>query len=89
MTIWTPDIKDSDAPLYRAIADAIATDLAGGKLSVGQRLPTQRVLAGELDVALTTVTRVCNHSVPEHRQLLAQEFIAFLTDHKELQASSQ
>ena len=71
MTIWTPDIKDTDAPLYRAIADAIATDLAGGKLMGGQRLPTQRVLAAELDVALTTVTR--GYAEAERRGLVSGE----------------
>lgn len=71
MTIWTPDIKHSDGPLYRAIADAIATDLAGGTLTAGERLPTQRVLADELDVALTTVTR--GYAEAERRGLVSGE----------------
>jgi len=71
MTIWAPDIKDNDGPLYRAIADAIATDLAGGKLIAGERLPTQRVLADQLDVALTTVTR--GYAEAERRGLVSGE----------------
>ncbi|MCZ6753682.1 MAG: PLP-dependent aminotransferase family protein [Gemmatimonadetes bacterium] len=71
MTIWTPDIEHRDGPLYRAIADAIATDLAGGQLTAGERLPTQRVLADELDVALTTVTR--GYAEAERRGLVSGE----------------
>lgn len=71
MTIWTPSIESSDSPLYQAIADAIATDLAGGNLSPGERLPTQRVLADQLDVALTTVTR--GYAEAERRGLVSGE----------------
>jgi DNA-binding transcriptional MocR family regulator len=57
MTIWTPNLERRAGPLYRGIADAIAEDMSAGLLALGERLPTQRVLAAELDIALTTVTR--------------------------------
>ena len=41
----------------REIADAIAREIQLGRLKPGQRLPTQRDLAGQLGVTLTTVTR--------------------------------
>ena len=40
-----------------AIADAIAADLASGKLSAGERLPPHRHLAWRLGVTVGTVTR--------------------------------
>ena len=71
MTIWTPNLAPRSGPLYLAIADAIAEDLSTGQLSSGERLPTQRVLAGELDVALTTVTR--GYAEAERRGLVSGE----------------
>ena len=71
MTIWTPDLKDRVGPLYQAIANAIAEDLSAGQLAAGQQLPTQRVLATELDVALTTVTR--GYAEAERRGLVSGE----------------
>lgn len=56
MTIWTPTL-DPDRPLYLAIAEAIARAVQAGELVSGQRLPTQRQMAEELGIALTTVTR--------------------------------
>lgn len=54
---WTPDLGASAGPIYKAIADAIAADIAAGVLAPGQRLPTHRALAAALGVDLTTVTR--------------------------------
>ncbi len=39
------------------IVDALAADIASGRLVRGQQLPTHRALANALDVDLTTVTR--------------------------------
>ena len=47
MTSWTPHLA-TDKPRYIAIADAIAADLASGKLKLGDRLPPQRQLAWQL-----------------------------------------
>lgn len=46
-----------DAPVYLALADSIAEDVAAGRLRPGTQLPTHRELAQVLDVDLTTVTR--------------------------------
>src|ERR1700753_3957926 len=57
MADWTPDLATSDKPRYLAIADAIADDIAAGRLVIGDRLPPQRKLAKRLDVDFTTVAR--------------------------------
>ena len=54
---WTPRIAGDTAPLYLAIADAIATDAETGRLAPGTRLPTHRALAATLGVDVTTVSR--------------------------------
>lgn len=54
---WTPRIAGETAPLYIAIADAIAADAETGQLAPGTRLPTHRALAATLGVDVTTVSR--------------------------------
>lgn len=56
-TTWTPVLGSSDGPIYLAIADALAADIASGKLAEGARLPTQRRLAVDLSIDFTTVSR--------------------------------
>ncbi|MHA1566046.1 MAG: aminotransferase-like domain-containing protein [Alphaproteobacteria bacterium] len=56
MTIWIPDIAGK-GPRYLAIADAIAEDIANGRLEVGARLPAHRDLAWRIGVTVGTVTR--------------------------------
>jgi len=56
MTIWTPDLA-GHRPKYLELADAIATDIASGRLSPGTRLPTHRTLAQRLGVTIGTVSR--------------------------------
>jgi DNA-binding transcriptional MocR family regulator len=70
MTIWNPTLSD-DKPLYLAIADAMATDIAAGLLKPGQKLPPQRDLAWQLKVTHGTVTRAYREA--EIRGLLAGE----------------
>jgi DNA-binding transcriptional MocR family regulator len=43
--------------MFLRIVDALAADIASGRLVRGQRLPTHRALATSLDIDLTTVTR--------------------------------
>ncbi|MEA2778923.1 MAG: hypothetical protein QOK29_467 [Rhodospirillaceae bacterium] len=57
MTIWIPDLAGYGGPRYKAIADALATDLRSGRLKPGDRLPTHRELAYRLGVTVGTVTR--------------------------------
>ena len=70
MTTWVPTLA-TDRPRYRAIADAIAADLADGRLAAGERLPPQRELAWKLGVTVGTVTRAYQEA--EKRGLLTGE----------------
>ena len=70
MTIWIPSL-DRSKPLYLAIADAISSDVDGGTLAKGDRLPPQRDLAWKLGVTLGTVTRAYKEA--ELRGLLSGE----------------
>jgi DNA-binding transcriptional MocR family regulator len=42
---------------YRALADAVAADIAGGRLRAGDRLPTQRRFARDRGIAVSTASR--------------------------------
>jgi len=54
---WLPTLSEWHGPLFQRIVDALAADIASGRLVRGQRLPTHRALAEALDIDLTTVTR--------------------------------
>lgn len=54
---WQPAIAHRSGPLYRAIAAALAEDIANGTLPPGTRLPTHRDLAWDLKVTVGTITR--------------------------------
>ncbi|WP_447759897.1 aminotransferase-like domain-containing protein [Sphingopyxis panaciterrae] len=54
---WLPDLSVDAGPKYRAVAAAIAADIARGRLHHGDRLPPQRDLAARLGIDLTTVTK--------------------------------
>jgi DNA-binding transcriptional MocR family regulator len=55
--MWLPEIQGRKGPVYRAIADAIDTDVQNGTLRAGTRLPPHRDLADRLGVTVTTITR--------------------------------
>jgi DNA-binding transcriptional MocR family regulator len=57
MTIWSPRLPDSDAPIYGRIADALERDVRSGMLIPGSQLPTHRDLARSLGITPVTVTR--------------------------------
>jgi DNA-binding transcriptional MocR family regulator len=57
MSIWAPDIGQRTGPRYLAIADALADDVANGRLTPGTRLPPQRDLAWQLKVTVGTIAR--------------------------------
>ncbi len=57
MTMWQPQLVESDGPRYIAIAEALARDLQAGRLRPGARLPTHRDLADQLGLTVGTVTR--------------------------------
>lgn len=70
MTMWLPTLPP-EGPRYLAIAEAIAADVAEGRLAAGARLPPQRQLAWKLGVTLGTVTRA--YAEAERRGLVAGE----------------
>jgi DNA-binding transcriptional MocR family regulator len=57
MTEWKPTINKGSGPLSLSLVQALGDDIANGKLSMGQRLPTQRELADQLKIAVGTVTK--------------------------------
>ncbi|AWK89048.1 PLP-dependent aminotransferase family protein [Azospirillum thermophilum] len=71
MTPWTPDLAGRTGPRYRAIADALADDIAAGRLAAGTRLPTHRELAYQLGVTVGTITRA--YAEAEKRGLIGGE----------------
>ena len=71
MTTWLPDLTQQRGPRYRAIADALAADIATGKLATGSRLPTHRDLAYKLHVTVGTVSRA--YAEAERRGLIGGE----------------
>src|SRR5215475_9073099 len=71
MTIWQPDLTQLPGPRYLAIVDALATDLRGGRLRDGDRLPTHRDLAYRLGITVGTVTRA--YAEAERRGLVKGE----------------
>ncbi len=54
---WLPTLSDRAGPAYQRILDALAADIAAGRLRRGQQLPTHRALAKALGIDVTTVTR--------------------------------
>jgi len=54
---WLPELGDGGKPAYLAIVDGITAGIKSGRLLPGERLPTQRALAGQLDLDYTTVAR--------------------------------
>lgn len=71
MSSWLPDLSHADGPKYRAIVDAIAADLAAGRLAPGTRMPTHRDLAWRLKVTVGTVARA--YAEAERQGLLSGE----------------
>lgn len=54
---WLPDLAASPLPMYKALVERMASDIAEGALKPGERLPPQRLLADALGVTVGTVTR--------------------------------
>jgi len=65
---WAAMIRASTKPAYLAIADAIAEDIAAGRLAAEQRLPPLRALAKHLDLNFTTVSR--GYAEAQRRKLI-------------------
>ena len=63
MAIWIPDIGGRDGPIYLQIVDAMAEDIASGRLPAGTRLPPHRELAHLLNVSANTTSRAYAEAV--------------------------
>lgn len=58
MTRWKPVLEETPGvPLYKRIVDALAADIARGRLPPGARLPPHRELAHVLEMSVGVVTR--------------------------------
>lgn len=55
-TDWLPQL-DEQKPTYLALADSIARDLSTGRLNPGDKLPSQRALAEQLNRNFSTIAR--------------------------------
>src|ERR1700730_1747447 len=71
MTIRLLPRGQRSGPIYQAIADQIGREIESGRMKPGMQLPTQRSLARQLGVTLTTVTRAYEEA--QRRGLLSGE----------------
>ncbi|WP_347557198.1 PLP-dependent aminotransferase family protein [Robbsia sp. KACC 23696] len=69
---WLPKLPKGARPVYLAIANAIAEDIATGHLQPETRLPTQRALAVALDLDFTTIARAYSEA---HRRGLIDSVV--------------
>jgi DNA-binding transcriptional MocR family regulator len=69
--MWKPEVSEGTKARYANIANALARDIASGRLPSGERLPTHRELADALGVAVGTVTRA--YAEAERRGLVRGE----------------
>ncbi len=63
---WLPPLSPQGGPRFLQIADALQAAVTSGELQPGERLPTQRLLAAQLGVDLTTVTRAYDEARRRH-----------------------
>ncbi|MBI5165575.1 MAG: PLP-dependent aminotransferase family protein [Magnetospirillum sp.] len=71
MSSWIPALEGRDGPRYLAIVDALAADIAAGRLGPGARLPTHRDLAWTLKLTVGTIARA--YAEAERRGLVSGE----------------
>jgi len=57
MALWIQISPGSSEPIYAQIVTQVSRAIAGGQVSVGDKLPTVRRLAGELVINPNTVAR--------------------------------
>lgn len=71
MAIWIPELGGRSGPKYLQIVEAMADDIAGGRLAPGSRLPPHRELAYQLGVSANTASRAYAEAI--RRALLRGE----------------
>lgn len=69
--MWVPDYKTRPGQIYAAIVDAMADDIASGRLRPGDRLPTHRQLAWSLKLSVSTVSKA--YALAARRHLIGGE----------------
>jgi DNA-binding transcriptional MocR family regulator len=57
MTIWPPQKHDLKRPVYLSLASTVLRAMRAGELTGGDRLPTHRDLAFQLEISVQTVSR--------------------------------
>lgn len=57
MTIWRPERGALKRPAYRSLAQSLIGAIEAGELQPGDRLPTHRELAFDLDLSVQTISR--------------------------------
>jgi DNA-binding transcriptional MocR family regulator len=68
---WTPNLQRGDGPRYLQIVGALESDIAAGRVAIGQRLPTHREMAVSLGMSVGTVSRA--YALAERRGLISGE----------------
>ncbi len=63
MAIWIPDLSSRAGPKYLRIVEAMAEDIATGRLPQGTRLPPHRELAYQLGISPNTASRAYAEAV--------------------------
>lgn len=63
MAIWIPDLSSREGPKYLQILEAMAEDIAAGRLAAGTRLPPHRELAYQLNISPNTTSRAYAEAV--------------------------
>ncbi|GEO81927.1 aminotransferase-like domain-containing protein [Pararhodospirillum oryzae] len=63
MAIWLPDLSNRNGPKYLQIVEALAHDIATGRLPAGTRLPPHRELAYHLGLSPNTTSRAYAEAV--------------------------
>ncbi len=69
MTLWIQIASGSKEPLYKQVVEQIATAIARGQLSPGDKLPAVRNLAAELVVNPNTIAKA--YTILEQQGLVA------------------
>ncbi|MGE0240653.1 MAG: PLP-dependent aminotransferase family protein [Parvibaculaceae bacterium] len=69
--MWVPDYKTRPGRIYVALADAMADDIASGRLRPGEKLPTHRELAWHLQLSVSTVSKA--YALAARRHLIGGE----------------
>ena len=80
--------KSPGVPLYEALYRCIRADILSGALKTGQKLPSKRALAQNLEVSKITVESAYNQLLAEG-YIRAEEKVGYFVENVERQARIQ